>query len=120
MKLKVRFYKTSAGNEPVREWLNTLGKPYKTVIGFDIKTVQLGWPLGMPLVRKIQGLSKLWEVRSDLPGKQIARVFFTVIERNVTENEMILLHAIIKKSKKIPQTDIELASKRKKEIMQYE
>lgn len=120
MKLKVRFYKTSAGNEPVREWIVTLGRPYKTVIGFDIKTVQLGWPLGMPLVRKIQGQTKLWEVRSDLPNKQIARVFFTVLERNYAENEMILLHAIIKKSQKTPQTDIELANKREKEVVQNE
>lgn len=41
MKLKVRFYKTSSGSEPVRDWLNVLGKPYKTVIGFDYEMILL-------------------------------------------------------------------------------
>ena len=44
-------------------------------IDADIKTVQFGWPIGMPVVRKMQ--AGLWEVRSHIP-EGIARVLFTV------------------------------------------
>ena len=61
LRLKVVFFRTSRGNEPVREWLKSLRTEEKQIIGEDIKTVQFGWPLGMPLVRKLQ--PGLWEVR---------------------------------------------------------
>ncbi len=51
--LQVRFFATSSGAEPVREWLKTLSPADRKAIGEDIKTVQYGWPLGMPLVRKL-------------------------------------------------------------------
>jgi hypothetical protein len=44
------FYKTESGAEPVREWLKELTKTDKKTIGEDMRTVQMGWPLGMPLV----------------------------------------------------------------------
>ena len=52
--LDVVFYKTEAGNEPVREWLKSLPRDDRRAIGEDIKTVQFGWPLGMPLIRKVE------------------------------------------------------------------
>ncbi|HKJ99155.1 MAG TPA: hypothetical protein VJ959_09555 [Desulfotignum sp.] len=55
IKLEVRFYKANSGAEPVRKWLKLLSPAHKKVIGEDIKTVQFGWPLGMPLVEKISG-----------------------------------------------------------------
>jgi hypothetical protein len=69
--LNVRFFCTDAGNEPVREWLTDLPREHRRLIGTDIKTVQLGWPIGMPVVRKLD--TGLWEVRIDL-GDTIARV----------------------------------------------
>jgi hypothetical protein len=38
--LNVVFFKTEAGNEPVREWLKELSKEDCKVIGTDILTVQ--------------------------------------------------------------------------------
>lgn len=103
-RLEVRFYKTEAGKEPVREMFQKLDKPAKKIIGEDIKTVQYGWPMGMPLVRKLE--TGLWEVRSNLENK-ILRIIFTVADKTI-----ILLHGFIKKSKKTPKPDIELARKR--------
>ena len=103
--LDVVFYRTESGNEPVREWLKELSREAKRKIGEDIKTAQLGWPLGMPLIRKIQ--KDLWEVRTTLESG-IARVFFTV-----DGEYMILLHGFIKKSQKTPLQDLELARERK-------
>ncbi len=70
-RLKVVFYRTSFGNEPVRDWLKDLPKKEKKVIGEDVKTIQFGWPLGMPLIRKLE--PGLWEVRSQLDNR-IARI----------------------------------------------
>jgi len=102
--LSVAFFRTASGNEPVREWLKSLPRAERRAIGEDIKTVQFGWPLGMPLVRKLE--KGLWEVRSRLRDR-IARVIFTTGERR-----MILLHGFIKKSQKTPQEDLELAKTR--------
>ena len=64
LKLAVRFFRTTQGNEPVREWLKELPVAERKAIGDEIRTVQLGWPLGMPVVRKLD--SGLWEVRIKL------------------------------------------------------
>ena len=104
IRLQVLFYKTQSGKEPVREWLKSLTHDDKKTIGEDIKTVQFGWPIGMPVVRKLD--KGLWEVRSRL-NKRIARIIFTV------ENDaMVLLHGFIKKSQKTPKDNLELAKKR--------
>jgi hypothetical protein len=51
--LSVVFFRTETGREPVREWLKSLPREHRRLIGEDVKTVQFGWPLGMPLVRKL-------------------------------------------------------------------
>jgi phage-related protein len=107
--LTVRFYRTESGTEPVRDWLKELPRDYRKVIGEDIKTVQYGWPLGMPVVRKLE--PGLWEVRSHVKDG-IARVVFTV-----HDDSMILLHGFIKKSQKTPPEDLESARKRKKNLL---
>lgn len=60
--LQVRFFCTDAGNEPVRSWLSELPREDRKFVGTDIKTVQIGWPIGMPVVRKMG--NDLWEVRT--------------------------------------------------------
>ena len=106
--LEVRFFRTKAGNEPVREWLKSLTREDRRSIGEDIKTAQFGWPLGMPLIRKLE--KGLWEVRTTL-GDGIARVIFTVVG-----NRMILLHGFVKKSQKTPKNDLETARKRLSQV----
>jgi phage-related protein len=104
--LRVRFFRTQSGREPVRDWLLEQDKEVRKLIGEDIKLVQLRWPLGMPLVRKLE--AGLWEVRTNLAGNRISRVFFLV-----NDQEMVLLHSFIKKSEKTPLHEIELARNRK-------
>jgi phage-related protein len=74
-------------------------------MGEDIKDVEFAWPLGLPLVRSLG--RELWEVRSSLSHGRIARVIFCV-----TDGQMVLLHAFIKKTQKTPQQEIDLALKR--------
>ena len=94
-KITVVFYKTPAGNEPVREWLLSLDLEDKKVLGSDIKTVEYGWPIGMPISRALG--NGLYEVRSNISSKRIARVIFTIID-----NYMVLLNGFIKKLKRHP------------------
>lgn len=90
MKRAVHFYATATGAEPVREWLRSLPVEERKIIGEDIKTVQFGWPLGLPIARKLA--PGLWEVRRRLPTR-ITRALFTV-----KDDRMILLHGFIKKT----------------------
>lgn len=103
--LTVLFYRTENGREPVREWLKSLRFEDKKEIGQDIKTAQFGWPLGMPLIRKLE--KDLWEVRSNIKVG-IARVFFTI-----DGSEMLLLHGFVKKSQATPQAELDLARVRR-------
>jgi phage-related protein len=109
-RLRVIFYRTTGGNEPVREWLKALPAEDRKIIGDDLKTAQYGWPLGMPLIRKVE--AGLWEVRSRLQGR-IARVLVTV-----EGDTMVLLHGLIKKSEKLPLQDLQLARQRLQSLRQ--
>jgi phage-related protein len=104
----VVFYRTAVGNEPVREWLLDLAADDRRTIRYDIKTAQYGWPLGMPLIRKVE--PGLWEVRSDL-ARGIARVLFTV-----NGGTMVLLHGFTNKSQKAPAADLKTARQRLAEL----
>ncbi len=102
--LSVVFYATSTGNEPVRDWLLGLSRDGRRTVGLDIKTAQYGWPIGMPLIRKLE--PGLWEIRSHI-GDGIARVLFTVMG-----DTMVLLHGFLKKSQKTPAIDMKTAKQR--------
>lgn len=107
-RLTVRFYREASGSEPVREWLKSLPDDEKREIGTDIKTVQFGWPMGMPIVNHVE--RDIWEVRSRL-STRIARVLFTL-----EGGEVILLHGFIKKDRRTPRPDLDLARRRLKKL----
>jgi phage-related protein len=107
-RLTVRFYSTASGREPVRQWLAELAHGDRRAIGEDIKSVQFGWPLGMPLVRKLE--PGLWEIRSEVKDG-IARVLFTKVDQ-----QMFLVHGVIKKRQTLARCDLELARRRMKEV----
>jgi phage-related protein len=78
--------------------------------GKDIQKVEFGWPIGRPHCAPL-GYG-LWEVRSDLDRNRIARVIFCM-----GDGHMILLHGFIKKTQKTQKQDIDLALKRKREVI---
>src|SRR6266851_5797095 len=92
--ISVAFWRSATGREPVREWLNELSREDKRTIGRDIANVQYGWPIGLPLCRPLSG--GLWEIRSSLPSKREARIFFGFHR----------LHGMVKKSQKTPAADL--------------
>lgn len=114
-RLPAKFFRSSSGAEPVKDWLKTLSREDCRIIGSDIKDVEFSFPIGLPLCRSLSGYKDLWEIRSKLTGGRIARVIFYI-----SQGEMILLHGFIKKSQKTPKPEIDLALKRKKEHERYD
>lgn len=92
----------------MREWLKSLDPVEdRKQIGVDIKTVEFGWPIGMPVCRSLG--DGLYEVRSSLSRNRIARVLFYIDARG----RMVLLHGFLKKTQKTPAADLDLARKNK-------
>ncbi len=106
-KIFAYFYKLDSGKEPVREWLLSLDRNDRQVVGKDIQKVEFGWPIGMPYSRNLE--KGLYEVRSNISNGRIARVLFCI-----QKNEMILLHGFVKKTQTTPDREKELARKRMK------
>ncbi len=95
----------------MRNWLKDLPVVERKAIGEDIKTVQFGWPLGMPLVDHLE--SGIWEVRTRL-STRIARVLFVL-----DGDTMVLLHGFIKKAQKTPKPELDLAKDRLKLLKRH-
>jgi phage-related protein len=108
-RVPVVFYQLPSGREPVREWLRNLNAEDRKIIGEDIKYIEFGWPVGMPLCRAVGG--GVWEVRSQITQGRTSRVLFCI-----DQGKMVLLHAFVKKTQKTPDLDRDLALKRKREI----
>jgi len=108
-KISVVFYQNDNGKMPVRDWILGFSSEDKKIIGGDIKTVEYGWPIGLPVARSLGG--GLYEVRSDLSDSIKARVFFTIYG-----DKMVLLHGFIKKTQTTPQNDMRTAKRRMKKL----
>ena len=82
----------------------------RQTVGKDIQKVEFGWPIGRPHCAPLG--NGLWEVRSTLDSDRIARVTFCM-----GDGQMILLLGFMKKTQKTPQAEMELALRRKREVM---
>ncbi len=102
------FFRTASGSEPVREWIKGMPSQDRRRIGENLKTVEFGWPLGMPVCRAMGG--GLHEVRTQIDSNRIARILFYIDRRQ----RLVVLHGFIKKSRKTPQSDLELARANKR------
>jgi len=108
-KIPLIFYRQTAGNEPVRDWLKRLPEAERHSIGKDLLRAQWRWPAGMPLCRPMGG--GLWEVRTDLPTNRTARVLLCL-----HMGHLVAVHGFIKKTRTTPEDDLALARKRQKEL----
>lgn len=107
-RIPLAFYRTPLGNEPVKEWLQSLSKTDKKIIGKDLLKIEMGFPIGLPVCRSLG--RGLWECRSDLTHRRIARVIFCIADAR-----LVALHGFMKKTQKTPHPEIDCALKRKKE-----
>jgi phage-related protein len=102
------FFETGSGKQPVRDFFLERTREEKKEIGSNIFKVQQGFPLGLPLVEKMD--KDLWEIRSHIPDG-ICRIFFTI-----HVHTMVLLHSFIKKAQKTPAKELKTAIERLQEF----
>jgi phage-related protein len=107
--INAEFYRTDAGGEPVREFLRkVLTLDERKAVGKDVRTVEYGWPIGMPVCKDLK--NGLLEVRTELPGR-ICRILFSIHGKR-----MVLLHGFVKKTQKTPQRELDTALERKRHL----
>lgn len=78
------------------------------MLGSDLLAAQWKWPVGMPLCRPMGG--GLYEIRTTLPSRRIVRTLLIYWQQ-----QLVALHAFIKKTETTPEADLQLARKRQKE-----
>ena len=115
-RIHARFYASDSGNEPVKEALLELGRPTKTVVGDDIRFVELNWRLDRPYVDRLRTgrgpvQETVYEVRHKVVDIEYRTLFF------VYGSLMILVHFFKKSSRKTPKSDLDLAWERMKKWM---
>lgn len=89
--LSLRCFRDSNGEQPARNWLESIHWKDRKIIGDDIRNVQQNWPVDPPLVVALS--DEVWEIRSHL-SDGFARVVFLV-----KDNEMILIRGHISRTK---------------------
>jgi phage-related protein len=104
--MRIRYYRSARGDEPVREYLAAL--PPRERDDWDEALTLLGlFGVDAPLsLRQLEG--KLWEIRA---GRH--RVAYVL----VTGPEMVLLHAFKKQGQRTSRRDLDLARQRATQIL---
>ena len=110
-KFKIKFFKTSNGREPVREYLKemaltnekTTRDTLETISEFLIMLKAKGNTLGEPYIKHLQG--PVWELR---PKNR--RILYCCI----LQNQIYLLHIFKKTTQKTPKKEIAKALNRYK------
>ncbi len=94
-----------------------LGRPTKTIVGEDIRFVEINWRVDKPHVDKLRSgrgelEESLYEVRHTVLKNEYRTLFF------VHGNLMILVHFFKKSTQKTPNSDLDLGWSRMKKWMQ--
>ena len=109
MSWKVVYYQTKRGKEIVKEFINSQPNKKRAKIIWMIKLLkEHGKVLPKTYLKRLTGSKNLWELR---PG--FYRIFLSFIQ----EKNILLIHAIIKKTQKTPKKDIKLVKKRLNEYL---
>ena len=107
----IRFFTTQSGREPVQEFIRAEDQKARDKIYEVLTYLQTyGFHLPTPYLRRMSGTKHLWELR--IKYQKQYRIFLARID----EQTIVLLHAIIKKTQKTPQRDLELARRRLREV----
>lgn len=112
MKLSINYWRNPSGKVPVEKYIDSIdNKEERGELLSILKGVQENGTDAVGVAfRQIEG--KLWELKIRIHSDQ-HRIFYIVIKGK----EMILLHAYLKKTQKIPLKEIEVARQRMKIII---
>jgi len=112
-RIHAEFFRSDTGREPVREALKALGRPTKTVVGENVRFIELNWRVDRPYVDRLRSgkgeyEETLYEARHTVEDKEYRTLFFVYGAR------MVLVHFFLKKTRKTPPQQIDLAWDRMK------
>ena len=106
---KIKFYRLDTGKSPVEEFFDSLTNKQFEKIAFVLDLIEQIDIVPRKYFKKLKGTEDIWEVRVQ-QGNNIFRIlgFFD-------GNDLVVLnHAFTKKTQKIPQKEIAVAEKRKR------
>jgi len=108
--MKIHYYTTLSGREPVREYIQSLPEADQIQIAADIRLImEYGIFMAPIITRKLKG--KLWEIKTGIRHQQ--RIFYCLI----IESGLLFLHACKKQKEGAQREDVELAYRRMKEVL---
>jgi len=111
MKYQVELYETERGNCPVEDFLEEIeDEKLKVKLWALIDLLsEKGEYLTTPHAQKLKNTNDIWELRLRYKKNQYRILYF------FTGDKIILLHAFVKKTRKIPDQDKKIAEKRRRE-----
>lgn len=113
MKFKVNYFKTKSGKSPISKYLDDIDNKKERAEVFSVlRGIQeFGFDAIGVDFRQID--RKLWELKIKTHGNQ-HRIFYVML----TRIEIVLLHAYLKKTPKAPESEIETARQRYKQLLE--
>ncbi|HEY6170879.1 MAG TPA: type II toxin-antitoxin system RelE/ParE family toxin [Candidatus Kapabacteria bacterium] len=107
----VEFYRTETGGNPVEDFLVSLPSKVRQKAVWVLKAIEQLQRVSTQYLKKLDGTDDIWEIRIIHAKDSIRLLCFWS-----GENIIIVTHGFKKKTDKVPQREIQLATERKKEF----
>lgn len=109
---EVRFYRTSSGYCPVEEFLDSLSGKAAQKVAWVLRLVEELESVPEQYFKKLSGTQDLWEARAQHGGNA-----FRVLGFFDGRALVILTNGFVKKSKRVPRREIDVAEKRRRDYL---
>lgn len=115
MSSQIKHYRTSSGNEPVKEFIAELPEVTRLEVLILLRRLESGEMLFMPHSRSMASMARgLYELRLRDEQGQIRIFYYTKIKGSI-----FLVHVLRKQSQVITEHDRKVILKRLKELTSY-
>lgn len=109
---ELEFYSDQRGRSPVEAFLRTLDRKMDEKVTRSLGLLRVSGPyLPMPLARPVTG-ERFWELRIQSGGNILRIFYFARVGRRI-----VLLHGFMKKDRKTPRSEMEVARRRYNEVV---
>jgi phage-related protein len=109
----IEFYRTSSGHCPVEDFLDSLSDRHAQKITWVLRLVERLDVVPQQYFKKLVGTEDLWEIRIQMGGNSYRLLGF--FDGSLL---MILTSGFLKKDKKTPVREIDLAHRRRTDYLQ--
>jgi phage-related protein len=105
---RIEFYKTENGRSPIDEFFDELNAKQMQKVAWTLRIIKQIDIVPKQYFKKLDGTDDLWEVRAKHSNTRIRILGFIM-----ADSFIVLTTGFIKKTKKIPKNEIDIATKRK-------